>query len=91
MSSDLWFHPGLSSTEFQILITMQLENARVTGKGYAESTIGPEEVAVSVSLAGTAHALINVDSTRTTFFLGCQDDVACGNQSTTDFKVWKDL
>ncbi|XP_068658246.1 uncharacterized protein [Aristolochia californica] len=53
---------------------LRLENDAVVGKSYAEVTVGPEEIAVAASPSGTAHALMNKDSTRTTFFLGCQDD-----------------
>nr|XP_010922109.1 uncharacterized protein LOC105045504 [Elaeis guineensis] len=68
----------------------RLENARMEDKGYAEVSIGVDEVAVAVSPSGTAHALINVDRVRSTFFLGCQ---GCLNNttSTTDDNVWKDL
>ncbi|KAL8095161.1 uncharacterized protein LOC141693798 [Apium graveolens] len=60
-------------------------------KGYAEVMIDADEVAVVVSPSGTAHALINVDPVRTTFFLGCQDNRIDYNSSTSDFNVWKDL
>ncbi|PIA37837.1 hypothetical protein AQUCO_03000405v1 [Aquilegia coerulea] len=68
----------------------RLENPKVA-KGYAEVLIGAEEVAVASSPIGSAHALLNVDPIRTTFFLGCQDSVVTYNTSTTDFNVWKDL
>ncbi|KAF9589803.1 hypothetical protein IFM89_028738 [Coptis chinensis] len=68
----------------------RLENPRVA-KGYAEVYIGAEEVTVSSSPRGTAHALVNVDSLRTTYFIGCQDSIITYNSSNTDFKVWKDL
>lgn len=68
----------------------RLENPEVS-KGYAEVTIGAEEVAVASSPKGRAHALVNVDPVRTTFFLGCQDNVVTYNNTTTDFKVWPDL
>lgn len=61
------------------------------GKGYAEVVIGGDEVAVVASPSGTAHALINVDPVRTTFFLGCQDSILNNTSSRSDFKVWKDL
>lgn len=64
-------------------------NAR--DKGYAEVIIAADEVAVSTSPSGTAHALVNIDPTRTTFFLGCQDVAINYNSSTSDFNVWKDL
>lgn len=60
-------------------------------KGYAEVMIDADEVAVVVSPSGTAHALVNVDPVRTTFFLGCQDDRIDYNSSTSDFNVWNDL
>jgi len=60
-------------------------------KGYAEVIIGADEVAVAVSPLGTAHALVNVDPVRSTYFMGCQDSVINYNGSTTDFNVWKDL
>ncbi|KAF5205481.1 Berberine bridge enzyme-like [Thalictrum thalictroides] len=68
----------------------RLENPKVA-KGYAEVLIGAEEVAVVASPSGSAHALLNVDPVRTTFFLGCQDSVVTYNTSSTDFNVWKDL
>lgn len=67
----------------------RLENPAVE-KGYAQTTIGSDEVAVVASHVGTAHALVNVDPTRTTFFLGCQDHEPTSN-SSSDYKVWKDL
>ncbi|EOA24715.1 hypothetical protein CARUB_v10017993mg [Capsella rubella] len=67
----------------------RLENHKVE-KGYAEVVIGEDEVAVAVSPSGTAHALINVDPVRSTFFIGCQDNIQ-NNSSTSDYKIWKDL
>ncbi|KAL6534710.1 hypothetical protein OROGR_013385 [Orobanche gracilis] len=67
-----------------------LENKSSTS-GYSETTIGADEVAVAASSSGTAHALMNIDAVRTTFFLGCQDSVIDYNASTTDFNVWNDL
>lgn len=69
---------------------MQLENNGVD-KGYAEVIVGAEEVGVAASPSGTAHALVNIDPSQTTFFLGCQDSILDYNASTTDFRVWKDL
>ncbi|PIN11041.1 hypothetical protein CDL12_16364 [Handroanthus impetiginosus] len=68
----------------------RLENNAVA-RGYSEVTIGADEVAVAASPSGTAHALVNIDSVRSTFFLGCQDNVTNYNVSATDFNVWKDL
>lgn len=68
----------------------RLENNAVPG-GYSEVTIDVNEVAVAASPSGTAHALLNIDSTQSTFFLGCQDNVINYNSSTSDFNVWKDL
>lgn len=68
----------------------RVENDAVE-KGYAEVIIGADEVAVAVSPLGTAHALVNVDPGRSTYFMGCQDSVINYNGSTTDFNVWKDL
>lgn len=70
---------------------MQLENADMKNKGFAEVTIGADEVAIATSPSGTAHALINVDLARSTFFLGCQDTSISPNSSNTDYNVWKDL
>lgn len=61
------------------------------GNGYAEVSISADEVAVAASPAGTAHALINVDRARSTFFLGCQDSWTNTNNSNTDHKIWEDL
>ncbi|KFK34919.1 hypothetical protein AALP_AA5G210600 [Arabis alpina] len=68
----------------------RLENNKVE-KGYAEVVIGENEVAVAVSPSGTAHALVNVDPVRSTFFIGCQDSNTPNNSSTSDYKIWKDL
>ncbi|ESW33822.1 hypothetical protein PHAVU_001G101300 [Phaseolus vulgaris] len=68
----------------------RLENSR-ENDGYAEVTIGRDEIAVAASPVNTAHALVNIDSTRSIFFLGCQDNVINYNASSTDFNVWKDL
>ncbi|CAL9246114.1 unnamed protein product [Arabidopsis halleri] len=67
----------------------RLENHEVD-KGYAEVLIGEDEVAVAVSPSGTAHALVNVDPVRSTFFIGCQDYIQ-NNSSNSDYKVWNDL
>ncbi|XP_073008440.1 uncharacterized protein [Typha latifolia] len=69
----------------------RLENDHVKDKGFAEVTIAVDEVAIAASPSGTAHALINVDRVRSTFFLGCQDTQMNPNSSNTDYKVWKDL
>ncbi|KAL5546907.1 hypothetical protein UlMin_006594 [Ulmus minor] len=69
----------------------RLENSEIVNKGYAEVVIGEDEVAVAASPSGTAHALVNVDPIRTTFFLGCQDKTINYNSSSSDFNVWKDL
>ncbi|KAI3706772.1 hypothetical protein L6452_24730 [Arctium lappa] len=68
----------------------RLEN-NALGKGYAQVTVAADEVAVAVSPSGTAHALVNMDSTRTTYIIGCQDSVINYNKSSSDFKVWEDL
>lgn len=69
----------------------RLENPNVEDKGYAEVTVGVDEVAIAASPAGTAHALINVDRVRPTFFIGCQDSSTDQNSSTTDYNIWKDV
>lgn len=68
----------------------RLENDKID-KGYAQVIVGVDDVAVAVSPLGTAHALVNVDSTRSTFIIGCQDRVISYNSSNSDFKVWDDL
>lgn len=68
----------------------QLEN-RVIDKGYVEVILGADEVAVAASPSGTAHALVNIDPIRSTFFLGCQDSIVNYSNSSTDFNVWKDF
>lgn len=70
---------------------LQLENSQVVDKGYAEVVVGADEVAVAASPSGTAHALVNIDPLRSTFFIGCQDSIVDYNSSTSDFNVWKDL
>ena len=37
-------------------------------KGYGEVTVNEDEVAIATSPSGTAHALVNVDPVRTTYF-----------------------
>ncbi|PKI34945.1 uncharacterized protein LOC116195235 [Punica granatum] len=69
----------------------RLEKGDVVDKAYAEVVVGADEVAVAASPRGTAHALVNVDPIRTTFFLGCQDSIVNYSSSGTDFNVWKDL
>ncbi|XP_057437836.1 uncharacterized protein LOC130729987 [Lotus japonicus] len=69
----------------------RLENSEVTDSGYAEVTIGPDEIAVAASPGHTAHALVNIDPVRSTFFIGCQDSIINYNASSSDFKVWNDL
>ncbi|KAI4348538.1 hypothetical protein L6164_009250 [Bauhinia variegata] len=68
----------------------RLENSKVDN-GYAEVIIGAEEIAVAASPSGTAHALVNKDPIRTTFFIGCQDSIINYNGSRSEFNVWKDL
>ncbi|KAA8517864.1 hypothetical protein F0562_015347 [Nyssa sinensis] len=68
----------------------RLENNMID-KGYAEVIVGADEVAVAASPSGTAHALVNVDPVRSTFFMGCQDSIIDYKNSSTDFNVWKDL
>lgn len=70
---------------------MQLENSKVADKGYAEVIIGADEVAVAASPGRTAHALVNIDPIRSTFFLGCQDSIINYNGTSNDYNVWKDL
>ncbi|EOY08683.1 hypothetical protein QUC31_010784 [Theobroma cacao] len=69
----------------------RVENNQIVNRGYAEVTIGEDEVAVAACPSGTAHALVNVDPLHSTFFMGCQDSTANSNSSNTDFNVWKDL
>ncbi|XP_014491206.1 uncharacterized protein LOC106753851 [Vigna radiata var. radiata] len=68
----------------------RLENSE-QDDGYAEVTIGRDEIAVATSPVDKAHALVNIDSTRSIFFIGCQDSVMNNSASSTDFNVWKDL
>ncbi|CAJ1917887.1 unnamed protein product [Sphenostylis stenocarpa] len=68
----------------------RLENSE-EDDGYAEVIIGRDEVAVAASPVDKAHALLNIDSVRSIFFIGCQDNVINYNASSTDFNVWKDL
>ncbi|XP_061345432.1 uncharacterized protein LOC133291228 [Gastrolobium bilobum] len=69
----------------------RLENSEVTDNGYAEVTIGGDEIAVAASPMHKAHALVNIDPIRSMFFIGCQDNIINYNASSTDFNVWKDL
>ncbi|KAK4282034.1 hypothetical protein QN277_013459 [Acacia crassicarpa] len=69
----------------------RLENRKVADKGYAEVIIGADEVAVAASPGRTAHALVNIDPIRSTFFLGCQDSIINYNGTSNDYNVWKDL
>ncbi|KAL3533312.1 hypothetical protein ACH5RR_006833 [Cinchona calisaya] len=68
----------------------RVEN-NLVDKGYAEVKIGADEVAVAASPSGIAHALVNIDYLRSTFFMGCQDNIINYNDSTSDFNVWKDV
>lgn len=72
-------------------IKFRVENSEVTDIGYAEVTIGRDEVVVAASPAHTAHALVNIDPVRSAYFIGCQDSIINYNASSTDFNVWKDL
>lgn len=69
----------------------RLESSEIGDKGYAEAAVSEDEVAVAASPLGTAHALVNIDPVRTTYFLGCQDTTTKTNRSNTDYNVWKDL
>ncbi|KAK7290723.1 hypothetical protein RIF29_05340 [Crotalaria pallida] len=69
----------------------RLENIEVADHGYAEVTIGKDEIAVATSPSHKAHALVNIDPIRSTFFIGCQDSIISYNASSSDFNVWKDL
>ena len=86
-----------TSSSFTLLVKsqhtnvfLQLEN-NLVDKGYAEVIVGADEVAVAASPSGKAHALVNLDALRSTFFLGCQDNIINYNDSTSDFNVWKDI
>lgn len=68
----------------------RVENSLVD-KGYGEVIINEDEVAVAASTRGTAHALVNIDPLRTTFFIGCQDITINPNNSNSNFNVWTDL
>nr|XP_043609348.1 uncharacterized protein LOC122581235 [Erigeron canadensis] len=68
----------------------RMEN-RLVEKGYAQVMLSADDVAVAISPAGTAHALVNMDSTRSSFIIGCQDSVISYNNSSSDFGVWEDL
>ena len=52
-----------------------MENSQVVGKGYAKVIIDADDVAVAASPSGTAHALVNVDPIRSSYFIGCQDSI----------------
>uniref|UniRef100_A0A7N2LL79 Uncharacterized protein n=1 Tax=Quercus lobata TaxID=97700 RepID=A0A7N2LL79_QUELO len=58
----------------------RLENSQVVGEGYAEVIIDADEVAVAASPSGTAHALVNVDQIRSSYFIGCQDSILLGGR-----------
>lgn len=68
----------------------RLENT-TDNRGFGEVTIEADEVAVATSPHGTAHALMNIDPVRSTFFMGCQDSIISYSNTTSDFNVWKDL
>lgn len=72
------------------LFVLQMEN-NDEDDGYAEVILGRDEIAVAASPVHKAHALVNIDSIRSIFFIGCQDNVVSYNASSTDFNVWKDL
>ena len=72
------------------LFVLQMEN-NDEDDGYAEVILGRDEIAVAASPVHKAHALVNIDSIRSIFFIGCQDNVISYNASSTDFNVWKDL
>ncbi|XP_054801550.1 uncharacterized protein LOC129305582 [Prosopis cineraria] len=70
----------------------RLENKKVGEKGYAQVIVGGDEIAIAASPSGSAHALVNIDHIRSTFFIRCQDNVTDQhNSSSTDVNVWKDL
>lgn len=73
-----------------LIFDLQLENKELA-KGYTEVTVKADEVAVVASPSGSAHALMNVDTVRSMFMLGCQDTVVNYQDNSTDFRVWKDL
>ncbi|TKY62792.1 hypothetical protein E2542_SST12651 [Spatholobus suberectus] len=68
----------------------RLENSE-EDNGYAEVTLGRDEIAVAASPVHKAHALVNIDPIRSIFFIGCQDSIISYNASSNDFNVWKDL
>ncbi|KAK7336361.1 hypothetical protein VNO77_16899 [Canavalia gladiata] len=69
----------------------RLENSEESNSGYAEVTIGADEIAVAACPIHKAHALVNIDPIRSIYFIGCQDNIINYNASSTDFNVWKDL
>lgn len=81
---------SLGLVVISLMFDLQLENKELA-KGYSEVTVDADEVAVVASPGGSAHALMNVDTIRSTFMLGCQDAVVNYHDNSTDFGVWKDL
>lgn len=66
-------HPSDNFMVVSIWKCVKLEIHKV-GKGYCRGVdIGEDETAVAVNSNGMAHALVNVDPVRSTFFIGCQD------------------
>ncbi|CAL1385817.1 unnamed protein product [Linum trigynum] len=68
----------------------RLENHQIVDKGYAQVVIEADEVAVAASTSGTAHALVNMDSMHSTFFIGCQD-CTTNPSNSSEYGVWHDL
>ncbi|KAF7801393.1 Cupin, RmlC-type [Senna tora] len=82
-----------AATKFRV----EKSNNNIEGEernGYVEVIVARDEVGVGVSTSGKAHAFVNIDPFRSTFFITCQE---CNppniNASTTtyDINVWKDL
>ncbi|KAL2320560.1 hypothetical protein Fmac_029529 [Flemingia macrophylla] len=67
----------------------RLENSE-EDNGYAEVSLDRDEIAVAASPVHRAHAIVNIDSVRSTFFIGCQDSIA-NYSASSEFHVWKDL
>lgn len=60
-------------------------------KGYSETILEADDVAVATGPAGFAHSITNIDSSKISYLMACQDALYDLANPRTDYNVWSDL
>ncbi|CAI5459154.1 unnamed protein product [Closterium sp. Yama58-4] len=64
---------------------------RDVAKGFAEVILTADDVAVMACPAMSAHAVVNIDTSRSAYLMACQDGLHDPNDPRSDYAVWSDL